>query len=234
MPMRATAGSYRLPSPSIKPFWTTRFTSSSHAAFEGAHTSIFGRRTRSSAVDCCSSSWPRIRDMRPRPTLADGDTMLTASLLGESGALLARSSSPASDAYLARLDLKNCWKRIQCSTLRMPHTVCVLPVPGGPWISVNGQRACLSLSAPCAGTVAPAPPKPKACASLLPFPCCMSCARCACCAVWSAEPFTRIVLRAAQRIAKSCVALKVLSRKSRNLGVHADSRAGGASVSAGA
>jgi hypothetical protein len=29
-------------------------------------------------------------------------------------------------------------RRTRCHTLRTPFTVCVLPVPGGPWISTNG------------------------------------------------------------------------------------------------
>mmetsp|Transcript_10235 Transcript_10235/g.25142 ORF Transcript_10235/g.25142 Transcript_10235/m.25142 type:complete len:260 (-) Transcript_10235:957-1736(-) len=110
--------------------------------------------------------------------------------------------------------------------LRIPHTVCVLPVPGGPWTSVNGNgspeaaaRAPASVSLLCVampGAIAsPAAAAAAAASSPLPPP------------PPPSYSYERRVCAADHLIAASCGSLKFLARKATNSGWLAISSARG-------
>ena len=193
-PTRTTGGRYALaPSSCVNPRTKTRSSRLSTAAFELAQTKMRGlvrpntrsrpRRSRASRASDAYSSVTVVAALRPPeppPPLSSAwsasnpdahRAVSSAASFAETSSGKKVPSSSASRPRSACSTMARCsadWyraNRTMCRTFRIPQTVCVFPVPGGPWTSVNGDAGVLrrlSTSGPLSAAFVPPPPSPAA------------------------------------------------------------------------
>mmetsp|Transcript_26571 Transcript_26571/g.67647 ORF Transcript_26571/g.67647 Transcript_26571/m.67647 type:complete len:332 (-) Transcript_26571:453-1448(-) len=161
-PMRTTEGAYICPSLSMRPLLMMRYTISSSALLEGAHTSTCALGPESRPTRMGARCQPTVSPYTASFALAGGSYGVMASLTQRSpptqGACAshsrARSSSPSCDSgapsrswgtsFMSSSDPFCALCMTTDSRLRM---VRVLPVPGGPWISTTGVPSSPARSA---------------------------------------------------------------------------------------